>query len=563
MLGSRRRRNEDYVPLAYFGLALALALGFLPSILRQSSRPQNQSAALSPDAPPDRQRSIIAAFNRAASGTAGSGTGQGAGADAGGSPDVTPTTTPQPGAKRSCRFGYGNPPMTSSSPYAAPCVAAWSGNNGGATWKGVTPTEVRVAVGYANGSVGTNGWVPTTPQPNESDADRTWRLLQAWFNSRYEFYGRQLRLYVYNYGEDTASQQQAAADVDAHGVFAASMGRWNMMSELARRQIIAWGEEGDQYPEQFLTSHRPYNWESAIDAHRASLFAAEYICKKLWGKPAKFAGDPLTQSQKRVLGIIYNDNGGYHGINQDLQDALKADCNADVATSVGFSGDTYGWSDPAQVSTAVTRLRQSGVTTVIQLLDMDTTGLVTNEADSQGYNPEWFVTGVWLADDPSFAKLQNSHQWAHAFGLTAREIDSLATEHPGYRAYKDMDPAGTPDSNIVCCVFWGLEQIANGIQLAGPHLTPDTFEKGLTSMGRRQPNPLWAMGGGFGPDDHSFADLAAEIWWNPTASSLDGSPGAYMFVRDGKRYSLGSLPTEEPLVFQDGTSSAELRRRSG
>jgi hypothetical protein len=556
--GARRRGQtaEKYLPLGYFAMALLLALAMLPSVLRQSPPTTNESAELSPDAPPDpNQQSFIASFNRGVSGTAGSGTGLGGHDEAAGSPTA-------PNVPRACRYGYGNPPRTTSSPYAAPCVTKWSGNNGGATSKGVTGTEIRVAVGNPNGDAGTDGPVPTTPRDNESAVDRTWRVLQAWFNSRYEFYGRTLRFYVQNYDETPAKQAAAAQTVDEqYHVFAASMGRWATMTELARRGIIAFAEDGDQYPESFLASHRPYNWEMNVDADRAVRLSAEYICKKMWGKKAEFAGDAATQAKQRVLGVLYNDNTGYSGIDKKFKSELQSQCGGTVEVTIGFAGDTYGWSDPQQVATAVTKLRQHNVTTVVQLLDMDTMGLVTNQADSQGYNPEWFISGLWETDNVTFARLQNTRQWSHAFGLSGREIDNSASQEPGYRAYKEIDPNNEPDSNMVCCLWWGLEQIANGIQMAGPNLTPQSFERGLVRQGKRGSDPIWAVTGGFGPDDYSYSDAMAEIWWNPNTQSADGQPGAYMYVRNGKRFNPGELPKEEPLVFKQGTNSGDLRRQ--
>ena len=554
-----RRKAEHYLPLAYFVAALLLTVAVLPSILHQLPPPQTQTAQLSPDAPPDdQQQSIIASLGQASSGTAGTGNGFGNDGviDAGG-------LLAAPAPKRACRFGVGNPPRTSASPYAAPCVAVWSGNNGGATTKGVTGTEVRVAVGYPNGDAGTDGPVAVDPNDTDNATDRTWSVLQAWFNSHYEFYGRTLRLYVRNYGEDVEEQKTAAGAVDEeYHVFAASMGRWATMIELARRGIVAWGEDGDQYPESFLAARRPFNWEMNIDADRAVTLSAEYICKKLWNKTAAFAGDPTMQAGKRVLGVVYNNNTGYAGYERTLESELKAGCNAELAVKVGFTSDLYGFNDMEQVSTAVTKLRQAGVTTVVQLLDMDTMGFVTHQADAQAYNPEWFISGLWECDNVFFAKtFLNPRQWAHAFGISGRQIDVLATEEPGYRAYKEIDPAGEPAGPGVGTVFAGLEQIANGIQMAGPRLTPQTFEQGLARMGHRPADPIWAQAGGFGPDDHSWSDQVAEIWWSPTTASVSGAPGSYIYVRDGKRYGVGELPREDPMVFKEGTSSADLRRR--
>src|SRR4051812_28433694 len=190
-----RRRAENALPLAYFVLALLLVIVALPSALRQMPPQQNQTAELSPDAPPDKdQQSVIAALNRASSGTAGEGTGQGAGKGIGagdGGPAALSRAPEQ--APRSCPRGFGNPPRQTFSLYAPSCAPSWTGDNNGATWKGVTAAEIRVAVPVTAGAEGPVTTDPsTTPSGSE---DRTWSALQAWVNANYQLWGRQLRLY--------------------------------------------------------------------------------------------------------------------------------------------------------------------------------------------------------------------------------------------------------------------------------------------------------------------------------------------------------------------------------
>src|SRR5439155_16418124 len=97
----------------------------------------------------------------------------------------------------------------------------WSGNNGGATWRGVTPTEVRVAVvGSGQNSTDPQGPLATQPAANESTKIKTLRLLQAFFNQRFQLYGRQLRLVNLNAGLGVDAQDTAAAQAQQYGVFA-------------------------------------------------------------------------------------------------------------------------------------------------------------------------------------------------------------------------------------------------------------------------------------------------------------------------------------------------------
>src|SRR5205814_1973211 len=137
-----------FLPLGYFAAALAMAVFLLPSALRPPTQQPNQTAELSPNAPPDKnQAAVIGSFQRASSGVA---------APSPGGPSTTVakvTTTTVPAAApavvqvaRACPHGFGSPPRQVESIYAPPCAAPWSGNNGGSTWKGVTSNEIRIGV---------------------------------------------------------------------------------------------------------------------------------------------------------------------------------------------------------------------------------------------------------------------------------------------------------------------------------------------------------------------------------------------------------------------------------
>ena len=81
-----------------------------------------------------------------------------------------------------------------------------------------------------------------------------------------------------------------------------------------------------------------------------------------------------------------------------------------------------------------------------------------------------------------------------------------------YRAYKSVRP--DEPSIAVDILYNQLYMLAIGIQMAGPNLTPASFEKGMFDYPRRTgPYGTW----GFGPNDYSTSDDAREIFWNPRA----------------------------------------------
>jgi hypothetical protein len=102
--------------------------------------------------------------------------------------------------------------------------------------------------------------------------------------------------------------------------------------------------------------------------------------------------------------------------------------------------------------------------------------------------------------------------------------------------------------------------LMTGLHLAGPDLTPQTFQQGMfrylappssplrphTSWGDKK---LW----GNTPDFHSFDD-GAIIWWDPNAKGQDevgkDGNGEYRYADMGKRFLPGQWP-KTPVKFFD------------
>jgi hypothetical protein len=88
-----------------------------------------------------------------------------------------------------------------------------------------------------------------------------------------------------------------------------------------------------------------------------------------------------------------------------------------------------------------------------------------------------------------------------------------------------------------------VSMLGSALHLAGPDLNPLSFEQALLERlpesGGTAESPLVTFGGG----DYTAIGDAKEVYWSSTApSSLDGQPGAYVPVANGKRYRLGQWP---------------------
>src|SRR5205823_3189869 len=120
--------------------------------------------------------------------TAQSGTAEGAAGVAGGDNGAGATTTtsttlaPAAGPQNQgpvietarVKRCIGDPPRQIEDPQSPPCVPYFDGDNGGATSPGVTANEIRIAAPSKDGNV--------------------FNTLLTFFNQRFQFYGRQLKL---------------------------------------------------------------------------------------------------------------------------------------------------------------------------------------------------------------------------------------------------------------------------------------------------------------------------------------------------------------------------------
>lgn len=559
--GRRRGKGEGWLPFIYFFGALAVVVAILPSALRPPQQPPNQSAEFSPNAPPDDQNeSIVGALGRAGSGVAGGLTSAGSGPGAAVDAVTTTTTAPPRRAPRACPSGAGNPPRQVFSLYAAPCATSFEGDNGGATAKGVTATEVRVALAQCTTAIQASykGDTPNDVQPSETAADRTYRVLQQFFNRNFQFYGRHLT-FVQDKPDncfDPTTTRATAVDADlTYHAFGLNTAQRDGIDEGARRKLVV----GDVYgaTTAYFASNQPYMFSWQPDGTQTTSFISEFLCKQLVGKNADFTDDALIGGKPRKFGMLFARQFFLGMTEESLQADFKSHCGQQYDKVIGY---TYYAGDGAEeLSNSMVQMRAANVTTIVCVCDYLSPSVITNAASSQEYYPEWVMPGTGDMDQNVLAAtFADTQQWKHAIGFSYAEMAQPLESMDFYRAYKSIDPAGTPDTNTGRFMFMPLLMWANGIQQAGPDLTPETFTRGLQKMPRRPPDPVWSVAGGFGPGDFTYADYIAFVWWDQAATPPDnpGASGAWRYLNGGQRYKAGELPTE-PLAFQkEGAASA-------
>ena len=108
-----------------------------------------------------------------------------------------------------------------------------------------------------------------------------------------------------------------------------------------------------------------------------------------------------------------------------------------------------------------------------------------------------------------------------------------------------------------------------GVQLAGPKLTPDTFQQALFAMpafGGAASNQVQSFMFGYGRtsglpyDQYSQVGLDyALMWWNPDEVGkgkiiFDEGTGKFMYPDNAKRYYAGQWKKGEPELFDPSNS---------
>ncbi len=544
-------------PVLWLFAALVFVVAVLPSVLRPPPDSANTSAEFSPDAPPeDNPDAIIQSLRQAASRTAG---GVGTVPDEPPPPVKPVEPVKLKPAKGTC---YGNPPRQIDSLYAAPCQPAFKGDNGGATYRGVTKDVVNVGLTTCGGTLQAqnDGPVPQSkPVGAEDSRDRTYRVLQQFFNQNYEFYGRRLQLISVKPVNDPASGpacsdsgfKNAVAQLDdTYGVFGILTESPGAQLEGIRRRLEMGGIYGAN--PKFYSDNYPYVHSWVMDGGPLVKFGNEVLCKQFVNKNAVFAGDAEMHKQKRKLGLILF-MGAAHQTDPDyINNDFMAQCRQKYDEVVILN--TYDNQRNQTLATAILTMKSKGITTVSLGLDYLTAGILTHQATQQNYRPEWFMCGCGEMDRNELVELFfDPVQWQHAFGLTGAEIARPQEYTDWWRAYKSIDPANDPNESVAKYVYMHLLQYMNGIQRAGPKLTPKTFMDGLMSMPKRPPNPKWSIGGGYGPGDYTYSDYVSLVWYDPFKPAPDekNQPSAYRHMNGGQRYAIGEIPTTELPWFQD------------
>jgi hypothetical protein len=448
----------------------------------------------------------------------------------------------------------GRPLQVPGDPYSPPCVA-FSGNNGGATFKGVTATDIVVALRELEGPTAGEIFAQLSGEPvisSKEAVENTILALADYFNTHFQFYGRKIKVEFFKgQGNGTSEllgggKEQALSDAvhvsHEMGAFADLSGITLPYSDALVQQGIV--NFGSPYPSRdWFIRHAPFAWSNFPDGTNVTESAAsEILSRQPAGSIADYAGGDL-KGKPRVYGIVAPENVEYQE-SVSHYESLLAVGNIHPKINLKYKLDVS--SMPNQASNIIAQLKDAGVTTVICACDpvMLAHGMAP-KANEQDYHPEWVTGGLAFVDQDIVSQLIDPSQWSHAFGMAFNaESEPLGRSFPR-SAYRAMRPTSEPAFGVEE-FYYQMYILALGIQMAGPNLTPETFEQGMFAYpGGIGPRGSWH----FGPEDYTSTDDFREIWWDPDRiSAQNGDPGAWVQLTGGARYS-DATPPSGPAPF--------------
>jgi hypothetical protein len=442
------------------------------------------------------------------------------------------------------------------SAYAPLCQPAWHGNNGGATAPGVTATTITITYRSAipPALIQLARTVAPGTFPTVGQALTAMNAYIRIFNRTFELYGRHVVLKVFQgvgnaenelLGTGEREAQADAAEAKSLGAFAdVSLISSTLPYDtaLAEHHVISIG--ASFATTQWFDENAPYAYSVGPTCDETASAAASVIGRSMAGLPAIFAGSASMRSETRRFGVVAPDVPMYQQCVAYALNALAHRYHVAVARNIAYALDFSQFQSEA--TNIVAQLKAAGVTTVLCACDPLLPIWLTSQADAQGYHPEWFT----LDWGDAFGRFPLQDQWSHALAGGIASVPRI--EQEAYRVFELAHPHGHAAwLPVYASIYSSLLLLFDGLQAAGPDLTPFTFEQGFFSLPPSVPGGelgSWQFGEGvFAPQ----ADFQI-LWWDPSAvSNDDGRLGAWVPCNGGAFYAFAdhasSLPAHEQL----------------
>jgi len=521
---SRRSPSRRYPPLLAALLAVIIATFVLPSSLKlqQANPTQTEQFAPVPSAqhetatPLGNLSSLSLGTSASLSSDGAGGTGLG-GSPTGNANPALPGLPPIPGGAGAIPDQYpcvGNPPHQTADPLSPPCVAYYNGNNGGATYQGVTGRQITVLIYVDPGTpIGTSdgtenetaysGEYFNLQQPIPSNVHsvtlRNYQRFQKYFNYHYATYNRYVDFWLYfsecsgGCAAGLPTVQTRVSDAAANYAklhpfavvtsAAADASPLPYEDYMASRGVLSFGSFGLN-PATTYQQYPGHIWDYLPTLEQQAATFSSYACQKVLGQPVVNSGNAGEDGKPRVLGLITMADPDFPNLIRYgalVKSEVEA-CGGRFAASgtVPVEGEDP---DSAYAAQNMAAFKEAGVTTIIWPGGDE---LVQSQAAAAlGYYPEWIIGGDGQDnDDDASAMFQSRAEWDHAWVVTFWPLHPVPRDQICRQAIAEVDPNAGDDAYFACffTFYEDLRQMFTGIQVAGPDLTPASIDEGFHAI---------------------------------------------------------------------------------
>ncbi len=565
---------RKYPPLLSLFVALLIALVVMPSALNLPQTNPTQTLEYAP-VPPTDDEPPPPQGNLSALGLGSSSAVETGGALGGNNEAVIPPLGK--GVSPSTKRCVGSPPRQTEDPLAPPCVAFFQGDNFGSTYQGVTKDEIRLLI-YIDGNIAElNGSKGQEERPDNTYFDlfqppdpkgehlqvEGYRGWQRYFNDRFQTYGRTVHFFVYFSGADKTPENRRADAADNFAkirpfavVSDASENEVDYVEAMAKRGVLNFGTFTGR-PYSFFRQYPKLVWGQQPAVEYQAEEYANYVCKKVVGKPSAMAG-PALNNRERKLGMFHTSDENFPGliVMAELVRQKVEACGGVIEADATFPVCCFAQDNsttPDYAATAVAQFQQQGITTILWPGGIE--GNFGKASSASGYVPEWIILGDGTLDANNPVRLsQNTGAFdKHAIVVSPQVFQPDLKQQRCYQAFREANKT-RPDADMtfICQPYTNLFQLFTGIQVAGPRLGPSTVDKGFHAIPAVESKDPTTAACFYNTSDYTCVKDAQLEYWDASGQAPgDQRPGCWRSIEGGKRY----LPAK----FPDGNINAQIK----
>jgi hypothetical protein len=439
-------------------------------------------------------------------------------------------------------------------PWAPPCVAKFTGDNGGKTSPtGVDEKSIKVVVMSGNYGAAVDAALQAAGSPTFEQFTRAQEAIEKFLNKHFELYGRKIDLKARKFrcgtgGEGAPDDQclrnearQIVAEEKPFAVIWDNSVSSATYDEFSNLKVVNIG--GYAFRESFNKANAPYHYDVHMSGTQMAREAAQWWCARMHGGKAIYAGDrnPARdmRNSTRVLGVISTDDPENKATITEFKNFLKSTCGANVAHEYFYAQDVR--TAPAQRRAAIAAMTENPVaTSVACFCDQVAPAFLYDEQETNGYYPENVMVAMGNMDTDGAAQ-QYDHlfdparpaneypTFENAFGVGQQPPQLAPGNRQGDKVWRAAGEAGAAPYDI------GVDYqmlLASLIQMAGPELNAVTMATNAPKLGvLGNPGDPVATPRTLNPakGDWTWNDGMREIFWSTRRNSpRNNSPGTWV-----------------------------------